>query len=514
MFTLVYTLDGQTRRYPVPAGGVVVGRAAHCDLVIEDPSISRRHAQFSIVSDRCYVRDLHSRNGTFVNDTQVTESPLKAGDTVILGRFPLQLERPVTPQPVALTDDHSIIESPGTVYRRLDPVGIAAASSRPSVEPERLLSLMTGIAQRLVRWQSVEEILERVIEVTFDTVPVERAFLLMIEPEGTPEVRVARSRVGARIEGATLSRTVVRRVIDERLAMLANDARLDPRLAEAQSLVMAQIRSFICVPLWSQTSVIGALYVDNPNTSQLTAADLDVLQALASYAAVAIEQGRLTARVLHETQQRERLARYHSGAVVDRILASSGGTDEAFLAEERDVTVLFADIVGFTSRTEYMRPPEVAVMLNNCFGVMCDAVFEQEGTLDKFIGDAVMAVFGAPLEQADHATRALRAAKAMRQAVAALDISPPIVLRQAINSGPATVGDIGSPRRREYTILGDVVNTCSRLESSVCLPGQIVLTRATKERLSEEVALRPVGRHSVRGREEEIDVYELPPEES
>jgi adenylate cyclase len=138
---------------------------------------------------------------------------------------------------------------------------------------------------------------------------------------------------------------------------------------------------------------------------------------------------------------------------------------------------------------------------------MCDAVFAEEGMLDKFIGDAVLAVFGAPLAQPDHAARALRVATAMHQAVASLDLQPPIALRIAVNSGIATVGDIGSPRRREYTVLGDVVNTCARMVTYACEPGQIVLTAATRERLTSPAGLRSVGTVGLRGRDAPVDLF-------
>ena len=117
----------------------------------------------------------------------------------------------------------------------------------------------------------------------------------------------------------------MRKVIDDRVAVLASDAAVETRFASARSVQDGHIRSFMCAPLWNQNVVIGVLYVDNPHTAQLSAADLDVLQALSSYAAVAIEQSRLSARIVEETRQRELLQRYHSAAVVDRILASPRG---------------------------------------------------------------------------------------------------------------------------------------------------------------------------------------------
>jgi len=511
MFTLVYTLGSILRRHTLSPGDTIVGRASLCDLPIDDPSISRRHARFRVHGDRCRLTDLGGRNGTFVNGEAITEAELRDGDTVVVGRFALRVEKTAI-VPIVLSEHHTVLETPGTVYRRVDAADGTAAVPRPSAEPGRLVALLTEISRQLVHWRPLPEILERVAAVALDTVPAERAFLLLVD-QATGQVvpQVARSRDGSPVGQTSISRTIVRRTIDERLAMLASDAQLDPALAEVQSVKAANIRSFMSVPLWNQAEAIGVLYVDSPRSAPLSAADLDILQALAAYAAVAIEQARLTARVLQEARNRERLQRYHSAAVVEQILAQQGGADAPFLAEERDLTVLFADIVGFTTMAERMAPSEVARLLNRCFAVMCDAVFAEQGTLDKFIGDAVLAVFGAPLPQPDHRARAARAALMMRAATAGLGLQPPITLRIALNSGRATVGDIGSPRRREYTVLGDVVNTCSRLMEEACEPSQIVLSGATRQGLDGVAPLRALRRVTLRGRAEPVDVFELDP---
>jgi adenylate cyclase len=507
MYLLLYTRDGRTCRHMLTPGDTVVGRAAVCDLTIDDPSISRRHVRFRIHGDHCVLTDLGGRNGTFVNGEQVSECEVDHGDTVVLGRFPLRVERAGGPSHAVLSDDHSIIESGQTIVRRVDDEPVTRAGDETAANADRLLLLLSEISRQLVQSLPLEEILNRIVSVVFQTIRVERAFLLLLDPAtGDVAPRVVRTRDGESIPMATLSRTIVRRVIAERVAVLAADVRLDSRLASVRSVTDAQIRSFMCAPLWNHSAVIGVLYVDNPHTEQLSATDLDVLQALSSYAAVAIEQARLSENIREETRRREILQRYHSAAVVDRILEQRNA-DAAFIAEERDVSVLFADIVGFTARAERMAPAAVAQLLNQCFAVMCDAVFAEEGMLDKFIGDAILAVFGAPLSQPDHAARALRAAEAIRRGVAALPLSPPVVLRIAINSGIATVGDIGTPKRREYTVLGDVVNTCARLATYTCAPGQIVLTAATRERLAASANVRPVGPVTLRGRDAPVEVF-------
>lgn len=511
MFTLLYTLDGHPRRRLLPDGDTIVGRAADCDLVLADPSVSRRHAHLHVEGDRCILTDLARRNTTCVNQSLTSHAELRDGDSIAVGGCVLRLQHRSSDE-VVLSDDTVILPSATAVSRRVDQPN-ASAASRSQVEPERLISLLSEISRRLVHWQPLSEILERVIALVFDAVPAERAFLLLIdERTGAIVPHVWRSRNGEP-GSATISRTIIRQAVDERIATLARDVLRDPQLAGVDSVYGAPIRSFMCAPLWNQNDVIGALYVDNPHRAEFKAADLDVLQALSSYAAVAIEQARLTSRLVQETRRRERLQRYHSSAVVERILSVAADADAPFLAEERDVTILFADIVGFTTISESLSPSEVAALLNRCFAEMCEAVFQQEGTLDKFLGDAVLAVFGAPLPQADHAERALRAAAAMRRAVAALDSDPRIVLRIALNSGLATVGDIGSPKRREYTALGDVVNTCSRLVSYACAPGQIVLSAATRSRLNGSISLRPLGPAAIRGRQGSVDLFELTDDE-
>jgi adenylate cyclase len=272
------------------------------------------------------------------------------------------------------------------------------------------------------------------------------------------------------------------------------------------------VRSFMCAPLWNRNEVIGVLYCDNPRSRQFTADDLEVFTALCNYAAVAIEQARLSHQLMEETRRRERLQRYHSPGVVNRILHSETSIEGRFITHERDVTVMFSDIVGFTKLCEQLQPAAIGEMLNDYFGRMAEIVFEHEGTLDKFVGDALLAVFGAPFDQPDHAERCVAAAIDMRRELQRINADrgdAPIRVRTAINSGRALTGDIGSPRRREFTTLGDVVNTASRLESSVAAPDQIVISEATRVRLGAAFQIRSLGRVKLRGRQSEVEAFEV-----
>jgi adenylate cyclase len=240
--------------------------------------------------------------------------------------------------------------------------------------------------------------------------------------------------------------------------------------------------------------------------------DLDLLTALANYAAVAVERARLNQKIVAEEKKRERLGRFLSPEVAKRIIATSESQGAMMGAPEvRDISVLFADIVGFTSMSERMRPDEVALLLNDYLSRMTDTVFKFEGTLDKYIGDAIMAVFGAPLDMPNHAISAIRCALLMRERLDEFNAEhkdgPIFQIRIGINSGNAVAGEIGSLNKREYTVLGDTVNTASRLESSVAKPGMIVVGENTYEAAKDVIELRSLGQATLKGKQKEVAVY-------
>jgi adenylate cyclase len=505
---IVEYLDGATEKQQKLGVATVVGRAPTCDVVVNDSSVSRRHAQLSVDAGVCTVEDLGSRNGTYVNGQQIDRAQLNDGDRVVLGQFPLKL-RSVASDNIILEDDDPSVAM-GQVIRRqvseLDPVSVA------TVDAPRLLKLLSEISRTLVGTQPIDEVLGHVVDLAFDATQATRA-LLMLYDEGAAVLvpRVVRHRSDAK-SSTRISKTILDQVLKDRVSMLAMNAQVDPRLDMSHSIRALDIRSFMCAPLWHEKEIIGVLYVDNPQHHKFTPSDLDLFTALSNYAAVAIAHARLAARVLEETRRRERLERYHSPAVADRILKSGAEADGALIAHERDLTVLFADLVGFTTMVEGMPPQQVAVLLNAFFARMADAIFQHEGTLDKFIGDSVLAIYGAPLDLSNHALNAVRSAQSMRRALTALNEERPdsvLRMRVAIHTGIALVGDMGSPKRREYTVLGDVVNTAARIEDAVAGAGQIVITKATLDRLGGAIPARSLGAIPLRGKSEPVEMFEV-----
>jgi len=219
------------------------------------------------------------------------------------------------------------------------------------------------------------------------------------------------------------------------------------------------------------------------------------------------------ARSLREKEMIKRaFTRYVARQVVDEILKDP---EKLVLKEERrDVTVLFCDMRGFTPLAERLAPEEVVSLLNEFYTLMIDTTFKEEGILDKFLGDGVMAIFGAPILHEDHSIRAIRTALAMQAGVNELarrriaEGKDPVAVGIGVSAGEAVAGTVGTEDRMEYTVIGDSVNLAARLESNA-KPGQILISQRTYKNVEPLIQARALGAIKVKGKEEHVEVYEL-----
>ncbi len=202
--------------------------------------------------------------------------------------------------------------------------------------------------------------------------------------------------------------------------------------------------------------------------------------------------------------------RYVAPAVVDRL--ESNPAQLKLGGQRQEITILFADIRGFTRLSEQLPPEELVEILNQYLAVAAEAILQQEGTLDKFMGDAVMGIFNAPLPQDDHPLRAARAALALRAAVTRLHHRLPDISRLyfgiGIHTGDAVVGNVGTEQQMNYTAIGDAVNLAKRLQESAN-GGQIVMSEQTCARIRTSVIVKPLAPFHVKGREAQVEAWEL-----
>jgi adenylate cyclase len=529
MYRVLYQDGEEPRHYDFEAGEVVIGRSPECQICLKDFGISRSHAKLVVDDNGVRIVDLKSKNGSQVNGVPVVEAPLKDGDRILLGKFELTFTRSLESQVVL--DEEKPVEEAGTIIRSVGDIskmlsGPEATAQRPEQQvpdvqkienANKILRVLTKVAETLIAVRPVEEVLQQVMDIVFDNVPADRGFLMLTEENSDKLVPmvVKHRKQRAEDKGITISKQIANKVIREKVAILTSDAMVDSRFSAGDSIRFHGIRSAMCAPLWNRDQVIGIIFVDSLMlTNCFTENDLNLLTALANYAAVAVERARLNQKIVAEEKKRDRLGRFLSPQVASRILATSDSQDNTLgVPEVREVTVLFSDICGFTSMSEKMSPSKVALLLNDYLGRMTDVIFKEEGTLDKYIGDAIMAVFGAPIDMPDHAARAIRSAIEMRQRLEEFNAEkregPSLRIRIGINSGKAVACEIGSENKKEYTVLGDTVNTASRLESSVAKPMMIVVGENTYEAVKGQFEMRPLGKATLKGKEKEVVAYEV-----
>jgi adenylate cyclase len=532
------TADG-LQSFELRAGVLlVVGRSLTSDIPILDPSISRRHAEVTCDERGVHVRDLGSSNGTFLNGEKVDTASLGPEDTVSFGRVAFRLHSVSAPHPAAgraapqpasapaatpmprvgATILRQVPVRPGRrafAARRATPVrpteaidSVAAQREKDQRKLEMLLEVSTGLGRAF----DIDAILEKMAGYAYQLLDVDRVAVLLVDDAGQLVPKISRDKAGGDAPRA-VPQSIARIVVEDKVAVLTDDAGEDTRF-RGQSIVMQRVRSAICAPLLAgEGRVLGVLYVDNVTTThRFGEEDLEFLVAFSAIAAVAIENNQYAERIRRETLVRSNFERFFAPALAARIAA----TPEAVRlgGEKRLVTVLFTDIRGFTALSEGMRPDDMAALLTDYRTEMVDIVFRHGGTLDKFIGDAVMAQWGAPIEAQDDPDRAVRAAIEMVAALDRLnerfraDGRPELQVGIGLNYGEAFAGYIGSESRLEFTVIGDTVNTASRL-SSAAGPREILISEELRRVLAAPPELAECPPLDLKGKSQPFAVYRV-----
>jgi class 3 adenylate cyclase/DNA-binding response OmpR family regulator len=296
---------------------------------------------------------------------------------------------------------------------------------------------------------------------------------------------------------------ILREAIENRRIIYVPDVFEDPRRTDPLSF---DIHAFLVVPMIVDDQPIGALSVASPQLDAFEIAHRRILSILASQAAVAIVKARLFEQ-LERTSEREKwfvrglFQRYVNPTVVDRLVEER--EDLTLGGKRAEITVLFADICGFTAFSENLPPEHLIEVLNRYLALAVDPILALEGTLDKFTGDGVMAFFNAPLPCPNHTLRAVQAALDIQEAIGRYNLEAhdhfPLSFDIGINVGYAVVGNVGTEQQMNYTAIGDTVNLAKRLEEHAD-GGQVLLSRAAYERVRRAVRVKDLGPLKMKGR--------------
>ncbi|HEY6875845.1 MAG TPA: adenylate/guanylate cyclase domain-containing protein [Candidatus Dormibacteraeota bacterium] len=353
--------------------------------------------------------------------------------------------------------------------------------------------LLYELARDLSSSLELDAVLRNVMDRVIGLMHAARGFIVLVDPV-TNEMSVQMGGGDTDTEKSRHflgSKTVIDHVVRTGKAVVSTDASLDDRFKGQQSVILQNLRSIIAVPLVTKGKVIGAVYVDNPFRAAIfEEKDKEFLQAISDLAAIAIDNARQYER---SEFLRHLFERYVNKQVTDYVLERSAPGTVFLPGERREVTMLNSDIAGFSTLSQRMPAQDLVNFLNKYFARMIDIVLNHGGNIDKFQGDGMLVVFGAPNPQEDHAERAYQAAQQMVQEVDRLneeliaDGLPPIAIGVGLDTGEVVAGHVGSDKRLEFTLIGVPVNNSAYL--SKVRPPRVLMSESTRDALVSTVSV-------------------------
>lgn len=530
----------QPRLYELKDGSTIrIGRATSNEITLPHSSISRSHAMLENKQSAWVINDQHSSNGVLVNGARIQRAELKSGDVIGLGDIKLRFEDMTTGAVVGKTSkqlsshltqilDHTNVTQ--LLDRSKAKLPTESSAERKDGDgrleflqrENRLLTLLYQVSRALGDKTTVEDVSQCVLDLVLQIDGAERGYAMLLATDSyrtapqsaaynfLPAIIRYRQTPTVAAPQVVLSQAIIQQVMQSKGPLLVMDGREDVRFSSSHSMALSGMQSAMCAPLASRDRVFGLLYVDNlSKRGTFTPEDLEVFAVIAAQAGLVIDRVMAKSEVKRQGVQLSALERFLSPAISKKIAAEAA--DIRLGGESQRMTLLFADVRGFTTMAEKMTPREAVEVLNEFFARMTDVIFDHDGTLDKYLGDGLMALFGAPFALQNDAEAAVRAASNMQRSLAELNkVSgrPPLNIGIGIHTGEAVVGFLGTERRMDYTAIGDTVNVASRLTSQAG-PGQIVISAATHERLKNAIPCGQLPPMKLKGRAEMIEVYEV-----
>ncbi len=494
-----------------------VGRHSSNKIQIHDPMISNSHCLISVSKEKGTVlKDLGSRNGTWVNQQQVYDQVvLNDGDEILLGNTHL-----IYNADKLTTAKHMVQVAGGQQAQQIHARTAKPRESRflreCDITDEKVLRAdyeklrVTYELQRDIGLElDIDRMLSRILDRTSEFLNYDRGVILLVDGDG--ELVPRAYKTSDPDNKVTLSSTLIQQVQKEKIGVLSSDALTDERFDGSQSIVIQGIRSTLAVPILHKEELLGIMIVDSlVHVDAYTEKDLHLLTNIAVQSGQFVKNSQMAGKIENDAATRERFQRLLSPALAELVVSGKlkvekGGTDQV-------ATVLFADIRGFTAMSENMPAREILKILNDYFELIVDKVFLHEGTVDKFIGDEIMVIWGAPIQHHDDPVRAVKAAGDIQSVIAEFNRTneklgkPGIQVGIGINTGNLVAGYIGSSQTMSYSVIGDTVNTAARL-CSAAKAGEILISRNTMEQVKEVVALQELDPIKVKGKLHPVDVF-------
>jgi adenylate cyclase len=361
--------------------------------------------------------------------------------------------------------------------------------------------------------RDTEKLLDKVLTSVLKFISADRAVIFLRNEAGELQLCASKRRDGTN-QPITVSSTILNHVVKERAAVLTHDAAMDFAASKGKSMILNRISSAIVAPLLQHDNeVLGVLWLDSETLARFQAKDLELVQTVTNQAARFIEINILGKKYEAEIVSRERLSRLLSPNIAERVISGQLEVKQGGQRVE-ECTVFNSDIRGFTRMSEGSTPEVLVEMLNEYFELMVDTIFKYDGTLDKFMGDGILALWGAPVQSPDDAVRSVESALEMAEVLGQFnrrrmerDVQP-LAVGIGIHTGPLVAGYIGSSKALSYTVIGDTANTSARL-CSVALSGQIIVSENTLVRLKNKFEVEELAPAKVKGKEKPLRIYNV-----
>ena len=511
--------------YPL-SGSVVLGRHEGCGITVPDRRASRKHAQVDEAGGKFFLRDLGSRNGTYINDKPISRQAMQDGDEITIcdTHFVYREDAPrpkavapagakvapagafgpaksmvtfVRDQDADQANVNAVLDAevPADTTTMAPPVGPGGADALQT--SQRSLRTIYSVANALSTIHELQELLEEVMRQLFQIFPQADRGFVMLKEEGTEElqaqvIRSRKEKPGEAVE-IKMSSTVVNEIMTKRKAVLTSDTASDEKYSDRVSIVNLQIRSMVSAPLIVRGDILGLIHIDTMSRSQaFTQADLELLAAVTPQVAIAIRNAQLLKQVELEAEQRSGLQRYFSPDLAEAIMKKE--IDLEVGGRSCTGTAFFSDIIGFTRMSEKMKPADVVDRLNRYLHVMEEIIFRHGGTVDKFGGDSIMAFWNVLVAREGAVLAAVSAAMEMQNALFSFNytvggelLKSPLGMGIGLNTGEMVSGNMGSDQKIEFTVIGDAVNTAQRIESKAGR-GQVFVSEATFKQIKKQVS--------------------------
>jgi adenylate cyclase len=518
MFELVFLTGARAGQVVPVTKTLLAGRSPDCSLEVPDPNSSRQHSRFVYDGTSVTVLDNGSSNGTYVNDHRLTAPhKLVHGDVVRLGetriRFQHARQGSSTRNNVSSSSIFGFKEAEDVSQSVVLSVDEAPKKVQsPEVLASRL-SAIIKVSKALVNINKIELVFDGILETLFEVFPqADRGFLMLGNDVDKLEPKAMRQRGKGVTENLMVSTSICKKALDGKTAIIFDDQKMND-FDQGMSIVSLRIRSAMTVPLVINDNVLGLLQIDTSDRSHaFVAEDLELAVAVSQQAAIALHNALLLMKVEHETTTRNNLMRFLPGPVVDQAL--NGRLDLALGGRTCKGTILFADVVGFTRMSETLHPETVVKMMNAYFNHMVPCIEQNGGSVDKFMGDSIMAVWGIPFDKGESVLEAAQAGLAMQNvligfnSLQAKDGSPCLDMGAGLNNGMVVAGNIGADNRVEYTVIGDTVNTAQRLQANAGR-GQVLLSGNTWSEIRHRAYGVQMPALKVKNRNELVNTYSL-----